>query len=32
MSFDPITLEVGWNRLMGVVNEQAAALLRTPFP
>lgn len=28
---DPITLEVLWNRLIGVVNEQAAALMRTSF-
>ena len=26
---DPITLEVLWNRLIAVVNEQAAALMRT---
>ena len=31
MSFDPVTLEVCWNRLIGVVNEQAAALQRTSF-
>ena len=28
---DPITLEICWNRLVGVVNEQAAALQRTSF-
>lgn len=28
---DPITLEVLWNRLISVVNEQAAALIRTSF-
>lgn len=28
---DPITLEVYWNRLIAVVNEQAAALMRTSF-
>lgn len=28
---DPVTLEVLWNRLIGVVNEQAAALMRTSF-
>lgn len=31
MSLDPVTLEVLWNRLIGVVNEQAAALMRTSF-
>jgi N-methylhydantoinase B/oxoprolinase/acetone carboxylase alpha subunit len=31
MSFDPVTLEVCWNRLIAVVNEQAAALQRTSF-
>jgi N-methylhydantoinase B len=31
MTFDPVTLEVCWNRLVGVVNEQAAALQRTSF-
>jgi N-methylhydantoinase B len=31
MSLDPILLEVLWNRLIGVVNEQAAALMRTSF-
>jgi N-methylhydantoinase B len=29
--FDPATLEICWNRLIGVVNEQAAALMRTSF-
>jgi len=28
---DPITLEVFWNRLIAVVNEQATALMRTSF-
>lgn len=28
---DPILLEVLWSRLIGVVNEQAAALMRTSF-
>src|SRR3990172_9074584 len=28
---DPITLDICWNRLVGVVNEQAAALMRTSF-
>jgi N-methylhydantoinase B len=28
---DPILLEVLWNRLVAVVNEQAAALMRTSF-
>lgn len=28
---DPIRLEVMWNRLVSVVNEQAAALMRTSF-
>jgi len=31
VSFDPVTLEVCWNRLIGVVNEQATALQRTSF-
>ena len=31
MTFDPVTLEVCWNRLIGVVNEQATALQRTSF-
>ena len=30
-TIDPITLEVLWNRLIAVVNEQAAALMRTSF-
>ncbi len=30
-SIDPITLEVLWNRLISVVNEQATALMRTSF-
>src|SRR5438094_154077 len=30
-SIDPIRLEVLWNRLISVVNEQAAALIRTSF-
>ncbi len=30
-AFDPVTLEVLWNRLIAVVNEQAAALIRTSF-
>ncbi len=29
--WDPVTLEICWNRLIGVVNEQAAALQRTSF-
>jgi N-methylhydantoinase B len=29
--FDPVTLDICWNRLVGVVNEQAAALQRTSF-
>ncbi len=29
--FDAITLEICWNRLIGVVNEQATALQRTSF-
>jgi N-methylhydantoinase B len=28
---DPVTLEICWNRLIGVVNEQATALMRTSF-
>src|SRR5712692_10014778 len=28
---DPITLDICWSRLIGVVNEQAAALMRTSF-
>ncbi|MCC6791211.1 MAG: hydantoinase B/oxoprolinase family protein, partial [Thermomicrobiales bacterium] len=31
MAFDPIRLEVMWNRLISVVNEQATALMRTSF-
>src|SRR5437764_3845124 len=31
IEFDPITLDICWNRLIGVVNEQAAALMRTSF-
>ncbi len=30
-AFDAITLEICWNRLIGVVNEQATALQRTSF-
>jgi len=30
-SIDPITLEVLWNRLLSVTNEQQAALIRTAF-
>ena len=30
-TLDPITLEVMWNRLIAVVNEQATALMRTSF-
>ncbi len=30
-TFDAIRLEVMWNRLISVVNEQAAALMRTSF-
>lgn len=30
-SIDPITLEVIWNRLVSVVNEQAAALIHSSF-
>jgi N-methylhydantoinase B len=30
-AIDPITLEVLWNRLIAVVNEQATALMRTSF-
>jgi N-methylhydantoinase B len=29
--FDPITLEVLWNRLISIANEQAAALMRASF-
>ncbi len=28
---DPVTLDICWSRLVGVVNEQAAALVRTSF-
>ena len=28
---DPVTLDICWSRLIGVVNEQAAALVRTSF-
>jgi N-methylhydantoinase B len=28
---DPVTLEVLWNRLLSVANEQQAALMRTAF-
>jgi N-methylhydantoinase B len=31
LRLDPVTLEVCWSRLIGVVNEQAAALMRTSF-
>ena len=31
MAFDPVRLEVMWNRLIAVVNEQATALMRTSF-
>ena len=31
MVLDPVTLDICWNRLIGVVNEQAAALMRTSF-
>jgi N-methylhydantoinase B len=31
MSLDPITLEVLWNRLLSVANEQQVALMRTAF-
>src|SRR3712207_265199 len=31
MTIDPITLEVLWNRLLAVVNEQQVALMRTAF-
>ena len=31
MAIDPLTLEVFWSRLIGVVNEQAASLIRTAF-
>ena len=31
MAFDPITLEVLWRRLIGIVDEAAATLVRTSF-
>ena len=31
MAFDAVRLEVIWNRLIAVVNEQATALMRTCF-
>ncbi len=31
MSIDPITLEVLWNRLLSIANEQQVALMRTAF-
>ncbi len=30
-TLDPITLEVLWNRLLSVVNEQQVTLMRTAF-
>jgi N-methylhydantoinase B len=30
-ALDPITLEVLWNRLLSVVNEQQVTLMRTAF-
>ena len=30
-AFDPITLEVLWTRLISIVDEAAAALVRTSF-
>src|SRR5579885_1092713 len=30
-ALDPVTLEVLWNRLLAVVNEQQIALMRTAF-
>ena len=30
-TLDPVTLEVLWNRLLSVANEQQAALMRTAF-
>jgi N-methylhydantoinase B len=30
-SLDPVTLEILWSRMIGVANEQAAALMRTSF-
>jgi len=31
MSFDPVTLEILWSRLLSVCNEQQVTLLRTAF-
>ncbi len=31
IALDPVTLDICWSRLVGVVNEQAAALMRTSF-
>ena len=31
MNIDPITLEILWNRLISIVNEQAAALMHASF-
>ena len=31
LAMDPVTLDICWQRLIGVVNEQAAALMRTSF-
>ena len=31
MAIDPLTLEIFWSRLIAVVNEQAASLIRTAF-
>jgi N-methylhydantoinase B len=30
-ALDPVTLGILWSRLVGVANEQAAALMRTSF-
>ena len=30
-NFDPVTLEILWNRLISIADESAAALLRTSF-
>jgi len=30
-NFDPVTLEIFWNRLISIADESAAALLRTSF-
>ncbi|MGA8821592.1 MAG: hydantoinase B/oxoprolinase family protein, partial [Pseudolabrys sp.] len=30
-AIDPVTLEVVWNRLLSVANEQQDALIRTAF-